>query len=64
MMICGRGFATRLRGTGRALTMRHTTKTRELLSSFAAGGHICIAVAERFVDERPIGRVVGQKAME
>lgn len=51
-------------GTGTLLTLRHTTETPEHLSSFAAGWHICIAVAERFIDGRPIGRVVGEKAME
>lgn len=50
-------------GAGTLLTLRHETKTPEHLSSFAAGWHICIAVAERFMDGRPIGRVVGQKAM-
>lgn len=50
-------------GTGTLLTLRHETTTPEHLSSFAAGWHICIAVAERFMDGRPIGRVVGQKAM-
>lgn len=51
-------------GDGTLLTLRHTTKTPEHLSSFAAGWHICIAVAEHFMDGRPIGRVVGQKALE
>lgn len=53
----------RPQGTGTLLILRHETKTPEHLSSFAAGWHICIAVAERFMDGQPIGRVVGQKAM-
>ena len=57
-------WALRPQGTGTLLTLRHETKTPEHLSSFAAGWHICIAVAERLMDGRPIGRVVGQKAME
>ncbi|HEX7855144.1 MAG TPA: SRPBCC domain-containing protein [Sphingobium sp.] len=51
-------------GASTLLTLRHMTKTPEHLSSFAAGWHICIAVAERFMDGRPIGPVVGPKAMD
>ena len=51
-------------GTGTELTLRHRTKTPESLSSFAAGWHICLAVAERFLDGRPIGRIVGKEALD
>jgi uncharacterized protein YndB with AHSA1/START domain len=50
-------------GTGTELTLRHKTETPENLPSFAAGWHICLAVAERFLDGRPIGRIVGKEAL-
>lgn len=49
-------------GAGTELTLRHRTKTPDNLSSFAAGWHICIAVLERFLDGRPVGRIVGEAA--
>lgn len=51
-------------GTGTRLTLRHKTKTPDQISSFAAGWHICLDVAERFLDGRPIGRIVGQDAFK
>lgn len=50
--------------TGTMVTLRHMTKLPEQLSTFAAGWHICIVVLERFLDGRPVGRIVGPKAME
>jgi uncharacterized protein YndB with AHSA1/START domain len=51
-------------GVGTLLTLRHTTKMPDRLSSFAAGWHICLDVAERFMDGQPVGRIVGNKALE
>jgi uncharacterized protein YndB with AHSA1/START domain len=51
-------------GTGTELTLRHKTKTPEKISSFAAGWHICLAVAERFLDGKPVGRIVGREALD
>lgn len=51
-------------GTGTELTLRHKTKTPENLSSFAAGWHICLAVADRFLAGRPLGRIVGNEALD
>ncbi|MGE4251243.1 MAG: SRPBCC family protein [Parvibaculaceae bacterium] len=51
-------------GTGTELTLRHRTKTPENMSSFAAGWHICLDVAERFLDGRPVGRIAGRDALD
>lgn len=51
-------------GSGTELTLRHKTKTPESLPSFAAGWHICLTVAERLLDGRPIGRIVGKDALD
>ena len=51
-------------GTGTELTLTHRTKSPESMSSFAAGWHICLDVAERFMDGRPVGRIVGNEAFD
>ncbi len=54
------------RDDGTLLTLRHTMASAPALplASYAAGWHICLAVADRYLDGQPIGRVVGQRAME
>ena len=49
---------------GTRLTLRHRTRLPGEIASFAAGWHICLDVAERFLDGRPIGRIVGMAAMD
>lgn len=46
------------------LTLRHTTMTPDRISSFAAGWHVCIAVLDRFLEGRPVGRIVGKRALD
>ena len=48
---------------GTRLTLRHTLVEHELLSKVAAGWHICLVVADRFMDGEPIGRIVADNAM-
>lgn len=51
-------------GSGTRLTLRHRTKTPDMLSSFAAGWHICLDVCELYLDGRPVGRIVGKDAFD
>lgn len=46
------------------LTLRHETKMTEQIASFAAGWHMCIAIAERFMNGTSGGRIVGQEALD
>jgi len=48
--------------TGTRLTLRHTLEDRSWASKVVAGWHICLDVAEGFLDGRPIGRIVGDEA--
>lgn len=50
--------------SGTRLTLRHTVGAREMLSKVAAGWHICLDVAERFLDGAPVGRIAGEEAKE
>lgn len=49
---------------GTRLTLRHTVSDRGMLSKVAAGWHICVDVAERSLDGKPVGRIVAEDAME
>jgi uncharacterized protein YndB with AHSA1/START domain len=49
---------------GTRLTLRHSMKDKSYLSSVSAGWHIALAVADRFLQGRPFGRVVGSRAKE
>lgn len=51
-------------GGGTVLTLRHETKLVDKIAGFAAGWHICIDVAQRFLDGAPVGRIVGHDALE
>ncbi len=50
--------------TGTRLELRHTTGDKEWLPKVAAGWHICLDVAELFMEDRPIGRIVGEAAKD
>jgi uncharacterized protein YndB with AHSA1/START domain len=47
---------------GTRLTLRHTVESPDLLSKVAAGWHLCLVVAEQFLDGNPIGPIVGEAA--
>ena len=49
---------------GTRLTLRHTVADRELGPKVAAGWHICLAVADGMLAGAPIGRIVGEDAMD
>lgn len=51
-------------GTHTVLILRHATTLPDHLSSFAAGWHVCIAVLDRFLEGRPVGRIVGLRAIQ
>ena len=51
-------------GTGTRLTLRHRTAMPEHIASFAAGWHICIDVMARFLQNDPVGPIVGDAAMD
>ncbi|QIG48301.1 SRPBCC family protein [Nordella sp. HKS 07] len=51
-------------GDGTRLTLRHRTKTPDMISSFAAGWHICLDVLALYLDGRPVGRIVGKDALD
>lgn len=51
-------------GTNTVLTLRHRTALPDHLSSFAAGWHVCIAVLGLFLEGRPVGRIVGSRAVQ
>lgn len=48
--------------TGTRLTLRHTVEDRDTLPKVAAGWHLCLDVAERLLDGRPVGPIVGEDA--
>ncbi|HEX2499574.1 MAG TPA: SRPBCC family protein [Actinomycetes bacterium] len=50
--------------SGTRLTLRHTVGDRDWLAKVAAGWHICLDVAERMLDGRPIGAIRGQNALQ
>ena len=50
-------------GTGTRLTLWHNID-RGFISMGAAGWHICFDVLERFLDGRPLGRIVGPEVMK
>jgi len=50
-------------GSGTRLTLRHTVQDEDWLPKVAAGWHICLDVAERLLDGRPIGPIRGSEAM-
>ncbi|PMS17079.1 polyketide cyclase [Trinickia dabaoshanensis] len=50
-------------GSGTRLTLWHNID-RNFIAMGAAGWQICLDVLERFVDEAPIGRIVGGEAMK
>jgi uncharacterized protein YndB with AHSA1/START domain len=49
-------------GSGTRLTLRHTVESPDWMPRVAAGWHICLLVAERFLDGTPIGPIVGSEA--
>ena len=49
---------------GTRLTLTHTTDDPTMMPKAAAGWHICLVVAERLLDGRPIGPIVGEEAMK
>jgi uncharacterized protein YndB with AHSA1/START domain len=48
--------------SGTRLTLRHTLGDRAWLPKVAAGWHLCLDVAERALDGRPVGRIVASDA--
>ena len=48
--------------SGTRLVLRHTVKDRDWVPKVAAGWHLCLVVAERLLDGRPIGPVRGTDA--
>lgn len=51
-------------GTGTRLTLRHTVDDRGWIPKVAAGWHICLDVAERLLDGRPIPPIRGAAAVD
>jgi hypothetical protein len=49
--------------SGTRLTLRHTVETPDLGPKVAAGWHLCLVVADRWLAGNPIGRIVGEDAM-
>lgn len=47
---------------GCRLTLHHTTGTKDWVPKVAAGWHICLDVADYFMDGNAIGRIVGEDA--
>src|SRR5213082_3072695 len=52
-----------LAGSGTRLTLWHDID-RGFIAMGAAGWHVCFDVLERFLDARPMGRIVGADAMK
>jgi uncharacterized protein YndB with AHSA1/START domain len=48
---------------GTRLTLRHTIKDRDWVPKVAAGWHLCLDVAERLLEGRPIGPIRGSEAL-
>jgi uncharacterized protein YndB with AHSA1/START domain len=49
-------------GSGTRLTLRHTVQSTDWLPKVAAGWHLCLLVAERLLDGRPIAPIRGEDA--
>ena len=49
---------------GTELTLLHTVKDRDWVPKVAAGWHLCLDVAERLLDGRPIGPIRGSEALQ
>ena len=47
---------------GTRLTLRHTLEKRDMLPKVTAGWHLCLVVAERMLDGRPIDPIRGEDA--
>ena len=47
---------------GTRLTLHHTVEDKSWLSKVCAGWHICLDVAERMLQGRPIGRIAAEEA--
>jgi uncharacterized protein YndB with AHSA1/START domain len=47
---------------GTRLTLRHSMKDRSFLAGVSAGWHICLVVADLFMQGRPFGPVIGMAA--
>lgn len=47
---------------GTRLTLRHTMDDRDWVTKVAAGWHLCLVVAERLLDGRPIPPIRGEDA--
>ncbi|MFG1686523.1 SRPBCC family protein [Nonomuraea sp. NPDC049269] len=50
--------------TGARLTLRHTVQDRDWLPKVAAGWHICLDVAEKLLEGRPIPPIRGAAAVD
>jgi len=50
-------------GDGTRLTLKHTVESPDWVPKVAAGWHICLLVAERMMDDNPIGPITGMDAM-
>lgn len=48
--------------SGTRLTLYHTVDERTMIPKAAAGWHICLDIAERALDGRPIGRIPAKDA--
>jgi uncharacterized protein YndB with AHSA1/START domain len=51
-------------GSGTRLTLSHTVSDRQWVPKVAAGWHICLVVAERLLDGRPVGPIRGEEARD
>jgi uncharacterized protein YndB with AHSA1/START domain len=51
-------------GSGTRLTLRHTVRDPSQVAMVAAGWHLCLAVAERLLDGRPVAPIRGEAARE
>ncbi|MGD6756432.1 SRPBCC family protein [Streptomyces sp. BH105] len=51
-------------GTGTRLTLRHTVRDRDWIPKVAAGWHLCLDVAEKLLEGRPIPPIRGAAAVD
>jgi uncharacterized protein YndB with AHSA1/START domain len=51
-------------GDGTRLTLRHTVEDQDWVPKVAAGWHLCLLVAERMLDGRPIPPIRGSEARD
>lgn len=49
---------------GTRATLQHTVEARDWVPKVAAGWHLCLFVAERLLDDRPIAPIRGAEAMD